>query len=361
MGPPPPDMPCDYLDGWPHGVLRNTQDLATAITDRAPDIVILRFEQFAYGRRGFNPDIPRMIKRLSRDSSRTHTLTFMHETYTAPTSVRRAVMWSHQRAQAHSLVKYSDGVAFGSGVGVRQLSHLSSNGRLVPIPSNIPLVPVDRTAQRIEMGIASEVLAVGVFGHLDDVRVRYISSALAASANGNDRRLVYIGKDGDRAVDMARSCHIDPIIVQNASPQVASQALSALDVALSPFEDGLTARRGSFAAFLDHGVPTVTNRGRDTEHHLIDLAQDGAFHITLSDPTNFASGAAQLAHDAVLREGVRYQLAGVTNRLASFDASARQLTDLWARCSPTPESASSPKQDHPSHIGSPTSHGDPGI
>ncbi|MBQ8246558.1 MAG: glycosyltransferase [Lachnospiraceae bacterium] len=63
----------------------------------------------------------------------------------------------------------------------------------------------------------------------------------------------------------------DNIVVTGyISDEEVSKELSRTSIATLPYEDGLTLRRGSFLAYLTHGIPIVTTEGDEEAHDLFD-------------------------------------------------------------------------------------------
>jgi glycosyltransferase involved in cell wall biosynthesis len=80
--------------------------------------------------------------------------------------------------------------------------------------------------------------------------------------------------------------------------------LSAADVFLAPFVDGVSTRRGSMMAALQHAVPVVGTTGRLTDSVLAQ-ASDALTLVSVDRPDLFADAAVQLAHsgDDAARRG----------------------------------------------------------
>lgn len=57
------------------------------------------------------------------------------------------------------------------------------------------------------------------------------------------------------------------------SDQEVSEQIQKTSVATLPYEDGLTLRRGSFLAYLSHGVPVVTSEGDEESRELFDTCK----------------------------------------------------------------------------------------
>ena len=74
-----------------------------------------------------------------------------------------------------------------------------------------------------------------------------------------------------------------------------------MDIFCSPFIDGVSTRRGSFFAALQHGLPVVTTKAYHTDEDL--MADDGqAFLMTdAQDLGGFVERTVRLAGDPALR------------------------------------------------------------
>ena len=96
----------------------------------------------------------------------------------------------------------------------------------------------------------------------------------------------------DRAVTLRRPG-------RQSSEDLATE-LSAADIYLAPFADGLSTRRTTLMAALQHALPVVGTEGRLTETEL--RREDVAISWTPSgDPRLFANAAVELAGDVGLR------------------------------------------------------------
>jgi hypothetical protein len=78
---------------------RSVWRIAEEVSARRPNWVLLQYSPFAYGPRGLNLHLPRMIKSLRRSSPGTRVAIMAHETYVPISSWRFAVMSTWQRWQ----------------------------------------------------------------------------------------------------------------------------------------------------------------------------------------------------------------------------------------------------------------------
>ncbi len=112
------------------------------------------------------------------------------------------------------------------------------------------------------------------------------------------------------------------------SPQDVSAALLSADIAVLPYAEGASFRRGSLMAVLEHGLPLVTTRPSDEnpKSKRPDGTQnpkskwprlshgDNAFLVPPGDASALAEAVRQVAND----EALRSQLRGGTRDLAGF-------------------------------------------
>ena len=98
-----------------------------------------------------------------------------------------------------------------------------------------------------------------------------------------------------------------------------------MDIFCSPFIDGVSTRRGSFFAGLQHGLPIVTTRAYHTDSDL--LIHDGkAFQtVAAGDLAGFVDFTIRLAGDPAMRQSL------ADGARECFDAqyALPVLTDRW--------------------------------
>jgi glycosyltransferase involved in cell wall biosynthesis len=141
----------------------------------------------------------------------------------------------------------------------------------LPVPSNIPVI--DDSAGiatiRAQHTMPSGPL-VGHFGAYDHYMMELMLDLLPALIRSEDKISVMLLGNGSLEL-RARLIKRHPNLSQNVrctdllSAQDISRHISACDVMLQPYEDGVSGRRGSVMAALSHGVPIVTTMGKATE------------------------------------------------------------------------------------------------
>lgn len=166
---------------------------------------------------------------------------------------------------------------------------------LVPIGSNLPDAPppgYDRAAFRAAAQVGEDSFLLGSFGFLNASKGGHqLLEALAAlRATGRDGRLVLIGGTAG-ASDASNAGTLAAFRAQAAAmglegalvwtgflpPAQVSAWLHALDLALLPYTDGASYRRGSLLAALSHGCAVVTTRSADGARAAGDEGPAGPF------------------------------------------------------------------------------------
>jgi glycosyltransferase involved in cell wall biosynthesis len=152
------------------------------------------------------------------------------------------------------------------------------NVHLIPIGSNIPNNPpadFNRDLWRAEHGISPETTLLAYFGFLNSTKG--IDDLLRALSILRERhyarpyRLMMVGgglgssdptnrATAERLNTLARTLGVDDLLLWTGylPPQQLSAALLSADIAVLPFSDGASFRRGSLMAVLEHALPVIT-------------------------------------------------------------------------------------------------------
>ena len=147
--------------------------------------------------------------------------------------------------------------------------------RLIPIGANISDNPpggYNPTEWRQEHGIGEGAVLLAYFGFLNSTKgLDDLLQALAALRDRGDFRLVMVGggigasdptnRATARALDdLAQELGVQSSLIWTGylEPEEVSAALRAADMAVLPYADGATFRRGSLLAVLEHSLPVIT-------------------------------------------------------------------------------------------------------
>jgi glycosyltransferase involved in cell wall biosynthesis len=163
----------------------------------------------------------------------------------------------------------------------------------LPVGSNIVRSGLSHNEARERLGIDPGVVVIGVFGAAHKSRLlSWISEAARALQNAGEEILVlYVGPDGPA---MQSAC--EGLRLRNCGPLPASDAgdfLKAADVMLAPFVDGLSTRRGSVMAALQHGIPVASTRTAYTDSIFDEFDEQAMLLAPVSDAFTFGRDVLQ--------------------------------------------------------------------
>lgn len=271
--------------------------LEAAVGDDGPDWLVLQYNPFSYGNRGFNPYLAPTLARLRRRHPGLRLALLVHEIHPPVLNARLAVMTSYQLVHFARLCRLADAAFFTIEPWMDRYGGWFRRGVPIghlPVGSNIPDAGAARGEMRSALGVAADTVLVGVFGTAHVTRqlgfVRAAAERMRAQASSLE--VLYIGPDGD-AVRQA----LAGLPVRDAGRRPAeevSRHFAAMDVYLTPFRGGVSTRRGSFLVALQHGVPTATTTGAQTGP-LLRRAAGHAFVAAPDDaPEAFADAASTL-------------------------------------------------------------------
>ncbi|MBA3672047.1 MAG: glycosyltransferase family 4 protein [Gemmatimonadaceae bacterium] len=141
----------------------------------------------------------------------------------------------------------------------------------IPVPSNVP----DRADMARVRALRDDLLISGVrhvVGHFGTYG-RYFMGVLPPAVSrildeGADRVVLLIGRESDRcrAAVLEERPDLAARVVATAGlgPSEVSAHIAACDVMLQPYDDGVSARRGSLMAALALGRAVISNHGAST-------------------------------------------------------------------------------------------------
>jgi glycosyltransferase involved in cell wall biosynthesis len=238
-------------------------------------VVHIQFQAAAFDLLGDICLLPWLVRRF-RPGVRTAT-TF-HDTHVPYLFPRAGAL---RRSAVRLLARTSHAVLAADRRDLAALGGPSPRQHYVPIAPNVACSPpagYDRQAFRAELGLAEADLAVVYFGLLNaskglDLLLDTFSRVLSGSPGA--RLLVLGGLTGaSDPTDRATAAAIKPrlkrlgesVIQPGWQPQTRLSAyLLAGDVALLPYADGASGRRGSLLACAAHGLPIVSTQPAASE------------------------------------------------------------------------------------------------
>jgi hypothetical protein len=211
----------------------------------------------------------------------------------------------------------------------------------MPVPSSVPFVGdvAGTTLVRSRVSHGHPLVGhLGTYGRLIRPMLRACLPALLATT---DCHVLLLGRGGDEFRDELIGDHPEVggriVAPGEQSSDELSRYVSACDVMLQPYPDGISSRRTSAMVALSHGRPVVTTVG-----HLSEPFWAGCGAVVLapaSDPAALADATASLIADPLqLRDlsvraraiyAERFDLVHTTERLRS--AGARRDTPVATR------------------------------
>jgi glycosyltransferase involved in cell wall biosynthesis len=305
------------LRGWPSGILARRQvqrwdaRSLVALARRAPrtGVVHIQYQAGAYDLLGDVCLMPTVLRRLR---PRTRVVTTFHD-LRPPFLFPRAGRW--RDAAVRLLAHTSQAVVAADARDLAALEGPSPRHHHVPIGPNVqcaPPVGYDRLAFRTTLGFVPETLAVAYFG------LRNASKGLdllldtyqLIAAEYPTARLMFLGgavgasDPTDRQTANRLRQRLGAHILQTGwlPPDQLSAHLLAADIAVLPYVDGASSRRGSLLACAEHGLPIVSTAPAASEVSEAVSAVD-------PNPQRLAEAVLHLAQTPIeaarLREGAR--------------------------------------------------------
>ncbi len=272
------------------------------IQSERPDWLVLQYNPFSYGKRGCNLVLPGVIDKIRKTCRATRVAVMVHERYVPLTTIKWKIMSLWQRWQFKHLMGSAEIVFFSTEGWARECR--ADHVVQLPVGSNIPRISISREEARVRLGIPAEQVILGIFGNAHVSRL-FEFVRLAAERvrdSGRDVKVLYIGPDG--AVVREKLKDVPSITDGPLPPDEVSRRLSAIDVALSPYIDGVSARRGAFIAALDHRLPTVATRGFNTDSWILAAEEKSLLMVDADKPEEFCNCVMRLIGDAPLRQRI---------------------------------------------------------
>ena len=300
---------------------RGVLEIADAVQADPPDWLFVQFNQFSYGRWGLNPFLPLALWQVKRRIPELRIAVMFHEDFLPANSWKNAVMTTWQRAQFWALGTLADHVFFSIDPWVKQYRRWFPGTPVdhLPVGSNMPYVPVERSTIRKELNIGQDTFVMGVFGSLHASRLlgHIRASAGAVMRETEDAVLLYVGPHG---AEFKRAMEDLPVIDAGRLPaEEVSHHFQAMDVHLAPFIDGASTRRGSFLTGLQHGICSLSTSGPLTDEMLRDQQGDAFILAAVTSKQAFAKSVVM----CYLKPSLRKEMGEVGQRFYDRQLSFR--------------------------------------
>jgi glycosyltransferase involved in cell wall biosynthesis len=214
-----------------------------------------------------------------------------------------------QRLMLRLSLAASCAVAVSTEAWVAEVRSLMGDRRVpvihLPSPSAIDRIPVDRQRARAELDLAPEEIVLCFFGtwHVSKMSSRVLDTLAMLLSEGKSARLLAIGSESENLLAQADE-KLCPYILAPGylDAETVSRALQASDLFLAPFSDGVSTRRTTVMAALEHGLAVVTTDGRLTDE--IFRQSDALRLVPVDDAAAFLAEVRALAEDPSARRAL---------------------------------------------------------
>jgi len=311
--------------------------LAADVANGHPDMVLIQYVPFLYARHGVGFAVPVLAWLLRRRGLMVTTV--VHEPYVPLwTNARSFARGLAQRAMLVMLMLASARVAVTTRFWQHELRRwLPWRGRRIvriPVGSNIPLSPIsadERSALRTHLGCAQGDVVLTFFGSLHGTKLLglIVRSVAHLQSAGLPAVLLIIGQEAHALAGVAAEAGLTPgtvVCTGYGSPEDVSRWLQCGDLFLAPFTDGVSTRRTTVVAALQHRLPVVTTSGRLTEQNLF---ADAVAMVPCGDNDAFVRCVANLARDPGERGALAERGYRLYERTFTWPAIVAQFNALW--------------------------------
>ena len=225
------------------------------------DALVLQYNPFSYGHRGIAPLLALQWRRAAASAGRA--IVVVHEPYVAATGPRFAALQVVHKAQLRALLESADVVVAPSQDAARRTG---GDVRVIPVGSNLPDRCSARRDRRRSLDVRAGEIVVATFGASDAGRsapaVRDAVRRIAGEVG--PVLLLRLGRAPEPLDDLGDDVRV--VVPGPSSGHGIASLLATADLFLAPYADGVTTRRTTLIAALQHGVPVVgTDVGRSDE------------------------------------------------------------------------------------------------
>lgn len=288
---------------------RTVWNLVSRVTADKPDWVLLQFNQFSFGKWGLNPYLPLAMRQIKRRCPQTRFAWMAHEDFVPVISWKFAVMTTWQRWQFWMLGRTADVIFFSIDPWVHQYRRWFPGTPIVhlPVGSNMPRVAITREEARARLGIAEDTLILGLFGTAHSSRLlNLIRAAVQAVYDENPNVLaLYIGPHRAAVCEALQGL---PVRAEGPfDADEVSRRFAAMDIYLVPITGGVSTRRTSLMTALQHGIPTVSTFGVQTDQMLLSENEKSFLLTDVDAPDAFTGAVLRLAKDRALQQKLGQQ------------------------------------------------------
>jgi glycosyltransferase involved in cell wall biosynthesis len=294
--------------------IRGLSHLVRAARALHAEALLIQYTPHAFDRRGITLGV-NILPWLLRVATRVRVIVNFHELYIPfDYSLKHCLGAVWQRFMAFVIAAGSHGLTAISSEWPRQLRRVGvwKSIQVIPVGSNIPRAIVSAAeikAIRTRLGVDDATLLIGCFGSAGPDRDAVLLLAvLGELRREQSMKLVWLGKSGlhfERWARLDEAAGVDDdgggIIRTGQLPHPEiSRIMSACDLFVLPFTDGVSTKRGTLAAALLHGLPILSTRGKRLDE--IFVHGENIYLVPPGDAQGFADGLTQLARCPKLRD-----------------------------------------------------------
>ena len=179
---------------------------------------------------------------------------------------------------------------------VESLAGAAGRVTWLPVPSSIPKVHDPAGVALVRLQVAPARPLVGHLGTYGSLIRPMLDDCLPVLVAATQCQVLLLGRGGDAMRDDLTTKH--PALgsrihaTGEVAPDELSRHVSACDVMLQPYPDGVSSRRTSVMVALSHARPVVTTRGSLTEP--LWASSDAVVLVPAGDPAALAAETARL-------------------------------------------------------------------
>jgi glycosyltransferase involved in cell wall biosynthesis len=274
-----------------------------AVASANPHWVILQYNPFSYGHWGFNLQLPRVLARIKQSARRPLIAIMYHEMYVPVINWKFAIMATWQQYQFHALARSADVLMFSIEPWARQNQRRFPGKPIyhLPVGSNIERENIDRKDARSRLGMNSGEVVLGFFGTAHVSRLLHLIRSAAEKLKSSEVpvRILYIGPHAAQIREIVGDV---PLIAEGPlSVDEVSRRLSAVDIYLATYVDGVSTRRGAMMAALQHEIAVVGTVNYNTDSELVRTNHEAMHLIPVGKDEEFSDQVLDLARDSEKR------------------------------------------------------------
>ena len=297
--------------------------LSHAVRSNGPfDWLIVQYNPFSFGRQGFAPWLVPALR-----ASRIPVATMFHETFVVPfLPWQHIVMRLWQYPQFVSLARAGERHFVSTERWLAQVRRWAkAPSQLLPVGSNVPLCSLTKREARKRLNLNADALLLGVFGFAhQSKRTEWIGAAARRiHAQFPQTEVLCIGQVGE---GVKSACGETPVHAHGSLPGTeVSLRLRAMDLFLAPLADGISGRRGSIVAALQHGLPICSTVRSYTDAFLKNLVSPAFSLVPHDNQTLFCQEALRMAEKALLQSNFGHELKEFHDKHFAWPIIAEQM------------------------------------